>query len=667
MSRAIAQGELLWTPSAERAADSNMARYMAWLRRERGIDCPDYHALWRWSVADIAAFWQSQWDYFKLESPTPHRAVVEGRQMPGARWFPGALLNYAEQVLKQVRPGEVALYALSEQHPLQAITWDALDAQVCALATQLRRLGIKPGDRVAAFLPNTPQSAVALLATAAVGAIWSSCSPDFGVKSVLDRFGQIKPKLLFAADGYRYGGKEFARDAEVTAIVEGLPGLQHLVWVPCLNAAAAPTKPPRALLWDALLAEPAPADFRFEPTAFEHPLWIVYSSGTTGLPKPIVHGHGGIVMEMLKLCHFHMNLRPGGVMFFFSTTGWVMWNIVVSSLLTGAAAVLYDGNPAHPDPDVLWRMAAQTRTTFFGASPTYVGLMMKNGIRPRERYDLGAIEGILLGGSPVTPESMAWCYEHINSDLWVTSQSGGTDVATGFVGASPTLPVHAGEIQARLLGMDVRAWDAQGHELVDQVGELVVCQPAPSMPLYFWGDESGQRYRESYFEVYPGIWRHGDYLTVNARGGCVIHGRSDATLNRQGVRIGTAEIYRCVEAIDGVADSLIVNLDLPGGRFFMPLFVRLNAGLTLDAALEQRINERLRREASPRHVPDRIVQVAGIPTTLTGKKMEVPVRKILLGQAAEQVANRDAMVNPASLDDFIRFAAENRLGPTGSA
>ncbi len=401
------------------------------------------------------------------------------------------------------------------------------------------------------------------------------------------------------------------------------------------------------------------ADFHFEATPFEHPLWVVYSSGTTGLPKPIVHGHGGITLEMLKLSHFHFNLKPGGVMFFFSTTGWVMWNLVVSSLLSGAAAVLYDGNPAHPDPDVLWRMAAESGTTFFGASPTYVGMMQKGGIHPSEKYDLSRIEGILLGGSPVTPESMVWCYENIKRDLWLTSQSGGTDVSSGFVGASPTLPVYAGEIQAAMLGVDVQACNDAGEPVVDEVGELVIAQPLPSMPLYFWNDPGDIRYRESYFEVFPGRWRHGDYLKINARGGCYIYGRSDSTLNRFGVRIGTAEIYRSVEAVDGVEDSLIVCLDLPGGRFFMPLFIKTKPGHVLDKAMEARICERLRSEYSPRHVPDCIYAVDAIPYTLTGKKMEVPVRKLLMGVAPEKAANRDSMAVLEALDYFAGFRRQH--------
>ncbi|HRQ58863.1 MAG TPA: acetoacetate--CoA ligase [Azoarcus taiwanensis] len=654
----VKEGDILWTPSAQFAASSNVARFMVWLREHRGVDCSDYEELWQWSVDDVAAFWAALWDYFGLQSPTPIEAVLESPQMPGARWFRGARVNFAEQLLQRVRPEATAFHFLSEQHPLRAMDGRTLAREVRTLAHALRGLGVRPGDRVAGYLPNVPQAAVAMLACASVGAIWSSTSPDFGARSVLDRFAQIEPTVLFVCDGYRYGGKDFPRGDVVSDIVRGLPGLKHCIFVPILDVHAQ-SPVPDAHAWDALMASGAPPEFAFEPVAFEHPLWIVYSSGTTGLPKAIVHGHGGITLEMLKLAHFHFNLEPGSVMFFYSTTGWVMWNIVVASLLSGAAAVLYDGHPAHPGPDVLWRMAAETGTTFFGASPAYVGLMMKNGIEPARRFDLSRMQGVLLGGSPATPESMQWCYEHVKRDLWVTSQSGGTDVASGFVGASPTLPVRAGEIQTRMLGVDVHACDDDGQPVLDTQGELVVMQPMPSMPLFFWGDTDGSRYREAYFDVFPGKWRHGDYLTVKSRGGCVIHGRSDSTLNRFGVRIGTAEIYRSVEAVEGVADSLVINLDLPGGRFFMPLFVQLAPGVALDEALDARIRQRLREDWSPRHVPDRIYAVPAIPYTLTGKKLEVPVRRILLGADAARVANPDAMSNPSALDWFVGFAREH--------
>jgi acetoacetyl-CoA synthetase len=444
----------------------------------------------------------------------------------------------------------------------------------------------------------------------------------------------------------------------VRKLVAALPSVRHVVQLPGVTATHTPVAP-GAIQWSSLFDRaPVPAEqFRFEDTAFDHPLWIVYSSGTTGLPKPFVHGHGGILLEALKFTHFHFNLKPDSCMFFHTTTGWVMWNILFSSLLTGASILLYDGSPLAPQPDVLWQLAQNAGVTMFGTSPAFVNHQMNAGIRPNQRYDLSRIDSMLVAGSPVMPEHMQWCYDNVQSRLWLTSQSGGTDVATAFVGSSPLMAVHAGEIQTRCLGVDACALDEAGNVIVDQVGELVVRQPMPSMPLYFWNDPGNQRYRDSYFDVYPGLWRHGDYITFNARGGCYISGRSDATLNRHGVRIGTAEIYRIVEALAEVRECLVVNLDLPGGRFFMPLFVVLRDGLQLDAALQDKIRQALREQSSPRHVPDKIYQIEAVPMTLTGKKLEVPVRKILMGQAAEAVASRDAMANPASLDYFVDYVA----------
>ncbi|MET9326156.1 acetoacetate--CoA ligase [Tsukamurella sp. NPDC003166] len=662
----VNDGELLWTPSEEFVRNSNVTRYLDWLRAERGVDLEDYQRLWQWSVDDIAVFWESLWDYFGFDSATPYSTVLTGTAMPGARWFVGAQLNYAEEVLRRARPGEVAIHHLSEAGGAGALTWDELARSVRNVATWLRSVGVVPGDRVVSYLPNSPQAVVALLATAAVGAVWSSCSPDFGQNSVLDRFRQIAPKVMFAPDGYRYGGRDFARTAESAAIAEALPDLQWLVHVPYLDADSRPrARRAKVAHWD----EVAPADgdardFVFAPTGFEDPLWVVYSSGTTGLPKPIVHGHGGITLEMTKLLHFHFDLRPGKSMFFFTTTGWVMWNITVSALLTGAAAVIYDGSPTYPGHDVLWRMAAETGTTFFGTSPGYIALMEKEGVRPRERFDLSKISGIMLGGSPASPEVMEWCYENIHDDVWLTSQSGGTDVATGFVGAAPTLPVHAGWIQCRTLGADVQAYSEDGRPVIGEVGELVVRQPMPSMPLFFWNDPDGERYRSSYFESFPGVWTHGDHLTINEAGECQIHGRSDSTLNRFGVRIGTAEVYRTVEAMDEVDDSLVVCLALPGGTFFMPLFVRVADGVDLDEELVTRIRRRLSVENSPRHVPDRIYRVDRIPYTLTGKKMEIPVRNLLQGMPVERAANRDSMADPSALDFYVEFGAAQRDYPS---
>ena len=660
----VKEGELLWTPRPEFAEASNLVRYMRWLKQAHGREFGDYDALWQWSVSDIEAFWASIWEYFDVQSERPYLRVLDQRIMPGAKWFEGSRLNYAEHLLRAEATGEsrTVFHHLTENRPLQAMSWAELGRQVRILATQLRALGVVPGDRVVSYMPNVPETAVAMMATIAIGAIWSSAAPEFGVKTVTERFSQIQPKILFASDGYRFGGKDFKRESEVRSIIAELPTLERVVWLPYLNPKGeVPQALPNAVSWTRLMdRESVPRErFRYERVDYDHPLWIVFSSGTTGLPKAIVHSHAGVLLEHLKLMHFHLNLGPQSVMFFYSTTGWMMWNLLLAALVTGSAAVLYDGNPAYPSLDFLWKLAADTGATSFGASPTYVQMMEKAGLRPGERYDLSRLEGVLVAGAPSTPETFDWFYRCVKKDLWVTSQSGGTELCSGFVGASPLLPVYAGEIQTRMLGMDVHAWSEDGKELFDEVGELVATSPFPSMPIRFWNDSGGKRYRESYFEVYPGVWRHGDFIKINRRGGCYIYGRSDSTLNRYGVRIGTAEIYRAVEQVEEVADSLIVCCELPGGHFFMPLFLRLKQGFQLDEGLRERIAARLRGDCSPRHVPDRMYQVEAVPYTLTGKKMEVPVRKILMGWPLEKAASRDAMANPDAIDYFVRFAQES--------
>ncbi|MFI7294835.1 acetoacetate--CoA ligase [Streptomyces sp. NPDC050121] len=665
----VAEGELLWTPGPQRLAEANMTGFLDWLVRERGQRFDDYDELWRWSVTDLQGFWGALWDYFEIRSATPYSEVLGSRDMPGAQWFPGARLNYAEHVLRHERPGTDALLFCSEGAAPAGLPWEDLAGQVRILATRLRSLGVRPGDRVCGYLPNVPQAAIAMLATTAVGAVWASVSPDFGSRGVVDRFGQLRPKVLFCVDGYRYGGKTFDRREEARLIAEALPGLEHVVHLP--GPGDGDTRPvvDGGLLWEEVLDHPpvSAEDFTFEHVPFDHPLWVLFSSGTTGLPKAIVHGHGGILLEQLKLQTFHMDLREGDRPLFFTTTGWMMWNFLISSLLVGACPVLYDGNPAHPEPDVLWRIAQDARTTFFGASPAYVDLMSKSGIVPGERYDLSALRTVMPAGSPVSPQCTAWFYRNVKEDLWVTTGSGGTDCCTGFVGGVPTLPVYAGEMQARSLGVAAYAYDESGHEIVDGVGELVITEPMPSMPVTFWGPDGDERYRRSYFEDFPGVWRHGDFFKVNTRGGCFVLGRSDATLNRQGVRIGTAEIYRVVEALDQVSAALVVSLDLPDEKFFMPLFVALDEGVALDPGLEDAIRTRLRQEYSPRHVPDRIIQVPAVPTTLTGKKLEVPARRILLGTPVEQAADRSTVADPRALDALARYARTQRDYPLTAA
>jgi acetoacetyl-CoA synthetase len=660
--RMIHEGDLLWTPSAERIERSHLTAFMRWLQRERGLSFASYRELWKWSVTDVEAFWQAIWDHFGVQASQPAECVLRSRKMPGAEWFPGARLNYAEHALRHERPDTTAMLYLTERQPLTGVSWDEVGSKVRILATQLRKLGVQRGDRVVANLPNIPEAVIAMLATTSLGAIWSSCGPDFGTHGVLDRFAQLQPKVLLCVDGYQYGGKPFNRKAEVATIIAGLPTLERVIYVPYLNPDDRAPLSHHTVLWNDLLAHPpVPAsEFRFEQLPFNAPLWILFSSGTTGLPKAITHSHGGILLEQFKALHLMMDLHARDRMFFFTTTGWMMWNFMASALLADVVPVLYDGNPAFPEPDMLWKMVEESGTVFFGASPTYQSILEKAGIVPRERCDLSKLESIMLAGSPVTAECTAWFYHNVKRDLWVAPGSGGTDICSGLVGGVVTLPVYAGEISAPCLGVAAYAFNEHGERVVNELGELVITEPMPSMPVCFWNDPDGSRYRESYFNEFPAVWRHGDFFKVNERGGCFVLGRSDATLNRHGVRIGTAEIYRSLANLPEIEDSLIVNLDLPGGRFFMPLFVKMKNGRSLDEVVVEKIRATLRREYSPRHVPDKIVAVEDIPITLTGKKLEVPVRRILMGVPAEKAANRDAVANPRSLDYFVDYAKTQR-------
>ncbi len=653
----VTVGQILWQPSQHWVESSNLYNFRQWLKANRQLEFSNYQELRRWSVEHLDDFWQCIWDYFRIEASTPPRAVLGKRTMPGAEWFPGSRLNWGQHIMRNEKPGKTALLYLSETSPLQELDWKQLGNDVRKLATQLRALGVKPGDRVAAYLPNIPEAVTALIATSCIGAIWSSCSPDFGTPSVLDRLSQITPKVLLCVDGYQYKGKPFNRKQEVKAIIQSLPSIERVVYLPYLNPQDSELPVPHAVLWQDLMRGPdiAKEDFKFEQVPFDHPLWILFSSGTTGLPKAIVHGHGGILLEQHKLSVLHYNLKPDDRMFFFTTTGWMMWNFIVCSMLVEARPILYDGNPTWPEPDHLWQMTDAAGARLFGASPTLQQMQENAGIVPKDKYKFEKLDAIMLAGSPVSAECTNWFYENVKADMLVGPGSGGTDICSGFCGPMPGMPVKAGIIQMPHLGVDLRAFDEKGNTLVNQVGEFVVCQPMPSMPLYFWNDAGNARYTETYFSDYPGIWRQGDYFMMNEDDGCFVLGRSDATLNRFGVRIGTAEIYRSVAGITEVVDSIIVNLELSGGRFFMPLFVKLQPGVMLNDGIRQKINSKLRADYSPRHVPDQIYQIEEVPYTLTGKKMEVPVRKILLGFALEKSANKDAMSNPHSLDYFIQF------------
>lgn len=650
--------KLLWEPSAEFRRQTNMTAYMNWLADARGLKFADYAALQRWSVADLEAFWQSIWDYYQVQSSTPVARVLSSHAMPGAQWFAGASLNFAEHIFRGRSDARPALLAADEQRDPRALSWADLEARVASVAAYLRGLGVAPGDRVVAYLPNIPEALVAFLAASAIGAVWSSCSPDFGTNSVVDRFQQIAPKVLIAVDGYGYNGKTIDRVAELGQLQGALPSLERILLIDHRGGAGRCVLP-GVDAWEQVLAKSA-GPLHFASLPFDHPLWVLYSSGTTGIPKAITHSHGGVLLEQLKHLGLHCDVKPGDRFFWYSTTGWVMWNIGLSVLLLGAVPVIYDGNPGYPDQNRLWAMAERARLTHFGTGAAYLIACMKAGLKPGSSFDLKSLRVMGSTGSPLPEEAFEWVYQSVMSDLWLLSMSGGTDIASAFVGGCPLLPVHAGEIQCALLGVDVRALDEAGNTLVGEVGEMVVMEPMPSMPIYFWNDADDRRYRESYFEDYPGRWRHGDWMRVSAQGTIQILGRSDSTLNRGGVRIGTSEVYRGVELVDAVADSLAVSIELPGGGHYLPLFVQLKPGLELDVDIKTAINQSLRTNFSPRHVPDAIFQIDEVPYTLTGKKMETPVKKILMGVAPEKAANRDAMKNPASLDYFLAFAANMR-------
>lgn len=635
-----------------------MMHYIQWLGTQRGLSLDGYGALWQWSIDQPADFWRSIWDYFAVISHTPWQQVMSADAMPHTRWFEGSTLNYAEHIFRAAQADQPAILFQSERHPLQSISWAQLSEQVAALQTYFRQAGVQAGDRVVAYLPNVPEASIAFLATCSLGAIWSSCSPDFGANSVLERFQQIEPKILIACDGYQYGGKAFDRMDVLSALVEGLPSLEQVLVLPYLNSTPDLAHLPKAAPWSAAMATPA-GPLSFSPVPFEHPIWVLYSSGTTGAPKAITHSQGGVLLEHFKYLAFHNDVHPGERFFWFSTTGWMMWNFVQAAWLRGATIVLYDGNPAYPSLEVLWTLAEQAQITHFGTSAPFLMACLKAGLQPGQQYDLKNLRSVSSTGSPLPPEAFSWVYRAIKTDLWLCSMSGGTDVCTAFVGGNPLWPVYEGEVQCRALGCSLYAWDDEGHPIEDEVGEMVITQPMPSMPVFFWNDPDGSRYHNSYFDTFPGVWRHGDWVRITPRKGLVIHGRSDATLNRHGVRIGTAEVYNALNAIAALKDSLVVNLELSGGRHYMPLFVTLMPGAVLDEELKQQINQTLKTTYSPRHVPDEIIEAPDIPYTISGKKLEAPVKKILLGFPLQKAANTGAMRNPESLDFFVAFAQQH--------
>ncbi len=641
----MSEPELLWTPSPERVARTNLTRYQAWLQETRGHHFDDYEALWRWSVEDVEGFWQSIVEFFDIRFEQPTSTVLGSSQMPGAEWFPDSRLSYAEHIFAGKDPASVALHHTSELRPLEEWTWERLRAETAAIAAGLRARGVGPGDRVCAYMPNIAETVAAFLACASIGAVWSSAAPEFGARSVIDRFSQIEPKVLLTIDGYGYGGKEFDRRANVQAIAAEIPSLAHTLTLGYLDGSG----------WEPGFLG-SPDSLEFEHVPFDHPLWVLYSSGTTGLPKPIVHGQGGVLLEQMKMTQLHLDAQPGERYFWFSTTGWMMWNFLVGVLLSDASIVLYDGNPGYPDLGRLWDLAADSKMNCFGTSAAFIASCMKAGVEPRSGRDLSALKSVGSTGSPLSPEGFRWIYDSLGADTWLFSTSGGTDVVTAFVGGVPTLPVYLGELQARALGAAVESWDPDGKPHVDEVGELVITKPMPSMPIYLWNDPTGQRYLDSYFSMYPGIWRHGDWIKITPRGTAIIYGRSDSTINRGGVRMGTSEIYRAVLSVPEVLDALVIDLPREGTDGWMPLFVVLREDASLNDELIGTIRRRIREDCSPRHVPDEVRQILEVPRTLSGKVLEVPVKRILSGVPPEQAASRESLANPAALDYFVELA-----------
>ena len=647
----------LWTPSRAFIENSNLKKYQSWLFIKKGLYFKTYAELWEWSVTDVADFWESIWQFCELKTHSDYREILV-RKKPdfiGTEWFTGATLNYAEHVFRHKTNQRPALLFQSEREALREVSWKELERQVAAVAAYFRKIGIKTGDRVVAVLPNMPEAVVAFLATNAVGAVWSSASPDFGNDSIADRFRQIEPKVLIVADGYTYNGKDFDKLAAIRALLGQLPTLQETILISYLNPTATLKK---TTPWQLVLQTPA-VSLEFTPVPFNHPLWVLYSSGTTGIPKAITHSVGGCLIEHYKALVLHQNVKAGDRFFWYSTTGWMMWNFSVASLLAGSTLVLYDGAAGFPDLNVLWNLAEKAKINHFGGGAAYYVACLKAGLTfPESKFK--HLQSVGSTGSPLPPEGFEWVYQAVKKDVWLVSISGGTDVCSAFVGGCPSLPVHAGEIQCRMLGCKMEAFDDNGQALKNELGEMVITQPMPSMPIYFWNDPNHKRYRSSYFEHFAGVWRHGDYVKITERGSVIIQGRSDATLNRDGVRIGTAEIYSAVAQVPEVLDSLVVGLEQTGGGYFMPLFVVLTNEMPLTEELKQRINAQLRSQFSPRHVPDAVVAVAEIPYTLSGKKMEMPVKKILSGTPVSQAANPDTMKNPQALRFFVQFGKELR-------
>ena len=643
---------VLWTPPADVRETTEVGRYLAWLERERGLVFRDYQELWRWSVDDLAGFWSSIWEFFEVKASAPYSAVLASDAMPGAVWFPGARLNFAEHLVGADEDAEqVAVVSRSQTREPVELTFAELRDQVARARAGLQRLGVGPGDRVVAYLPNIPETLVAFAAAASLGAVWASCAPELGPRSVVDRLVQLEPSVLLTVGGYGFRDRQVDRRAEVATIRAALPTLRHVVHVPYGDYVV-----PDAVPWEELIAEPGP--LAFDPVPFDHPLFVLFSSGTTGRPKAIVHGHGGILLELSKAHAFSWDLKPGGRLLWFSTTSWMMWNALIAALLVRSSIVMLDGDPGWPDLGWQWRVAEETRPTFMGVSPAFLMACRKAAFEPGREYDLSSVRVFGTAGSPLPAEGYRYVYEQLGPDVLLINGSGGTDVCSGIVGGSPLLPVYEGELSGRLLGVATEAFDLDGEPVVGELGELVITKPMPSMPVELWGDSDGSLYRSSYFDMFPGVWRQGDWIRFSERGSSVVTGRSDATLNRGGVRLGTSEFYSVIEELPEIVDSLVVHLeDDEGGAGELVLFVVLADGVVLDGELSAGIAGALRSQLSPRHVPDTIRAVPAIPRTLTGKKLEAPVKRMLRGEPAESVASRDSLLDPTALDQFVSIVS----------
>lgn len=644
------QKNILWSPSDYFVNESNLQDYERWLKKYYQLSFESYDELWKWSVDNVEIFWESLWKYFDIISHSDYSSVLRSENMPGTRWFEGASLNYAEHIFRNRTTESPALYYRSESSDTMSVSWDELENKVASLRTHLLRAGIERGDRVAAYISNTPEAIISFLAVNSIGAIWSCCSPDFGSDTVLNRFSQIGPKVLIAADSYQYSGKHIYRTDEVSRIADGISSLEQLIYLGDVSSLKTKVS---VVQWSEVITL-SPDPLVFEPVDFNHPIWVLYSSGTTGKPKAITHSHGGVLLEHLKYMHFHNDVKPDENFFWFTTTGWMMWNFLQASMLAGGVPVLFDGSPGYPDLNVLWELASELPIHHFGTSAPYLTACMKKGFEPGNNYDLSNLRSIGSTGAPLPPEAFDWVYDSVSENVWLCSMSGGTDVCTAFVGGIPYNPVIRGHIQGRALGCSLLAFNEDSEEVLNSLGEMVITKPMPSMPVYFWGDTDHERYKSSYFEKFPGRWCHGDWIKLFEDGSLIIQGRSDATLNRKGIRIGTAEIYSVLNKVSGIKDSLIVNLEREGGNDHMPLFVVLNEGTQLDM-IEDIIKSDLTTHCSPRHVPDQVIPVPDIPYTLSGKKMEVPVKKALMGMDLSKSMNKDACRNPEAMNYFIEL------------